>query len=185
MTTMRAVAVVVLCLVVAGCDRRSQRGYEYMGDMAHSVPYDTFAPNPVTRNGMTQQLPVRGTIPRGFRPLHYGATPADAERAGRELVNPYAPTPALVAHGRDLYETFCIVCHGPRGEGDGPLVPLIPAPPSYSSDRVRAMPAGRLFHVITFGSGRMPSYASQVPAEERWSVVAYVQRLQQQQEVRR
>jgi len=58
------------------------------------------------------------------------------------------------------------------------LVPLIPNPPAYSSDRVRAMPPGQLFHVITFGSGRMPSYASQVPAADRWSIVAYVQTLQ-------
>ena len=58
------------------------------------------------------------------------------------------------------------------------LVPLIPNPPAYSSERVRAMPPGRLFHVVTFGSGRMPAYASQVPAADRWSIVAYVQTLQ-------
>ena len=183
MTATRLIVVSLLCVASAGCDRHARRGYEYMPDMAHSVAYDTFAPNPVTRNGMTQQLPVRGTIPRGFRPLHYTGSPADAERAGRELMMPEPARPALIAHGRYLYETFCIVCHGPRGEGDGPLVPRIPSPPAYSSDRVRAMPAGRLFHVITFGSGRMPSYASQVPADERWAIVAYVQTLQHGQEV--
>jgi mono/diheme cytochrome c family protein len=180
MTAMRqaAVLVILLCLAPAGCERRAQRGFEYMPDMAHSVPYDTFAANAIARNGMTQQLPVRGTIPRGFRPLHYTASTADAERAGRELENPHPPTPALIVHGKDLYETFCLVCHGQSGGGDGPIVPLIPTPPAYSSDRVRAMPAGRLFHVITFGSGHMPSYASQVPADERWAIVAYVQTLQ-------
>lgn len=177
--------VLVLCAAFAGCDRPSRRGYEYMPDMAHSVPYDTFAPNPVTRNGITQQLPVRGTIPRGFRPLHYTATADDAERAGRELVNPLAPTPAVIAHGRDLYATFCLVCHGPRGDGDGPIAPLIPGPLAYSSDRVRVLPAGRLFHVISFGSGRMPPYASQVAAGERWAIVAYVQTLQHREEAAR
>jgi hypothetical protein len=57
-------------------------------------------------------------------------------------------------------------------------VPLIPNPPAYSSERVRAMPAGRLFHVITYGSGRMASYASQIPASDRWLIVTYVQTLQ-------
>jgi mono/diheme cytochrome c family protein len=185
MNARRALLALVLCAASAGCDRASRRGYEYTPDMAHSVPYDTFAPNPVTRDGITQQVPVRGTIPRGFHPLHYRATADDAERAGRELVSPLAPTPAVIAHGKDRYETFCLVCHGAHGDGDGPIAPLIPAPPAYSSDRVRAMPAGRLFHVITFGSGRMPSYASQVPADERWAIVAYVQTLQHREEAPR
>jgi mono/diheme cytochrome c family protein len=70
------------------------------------------------------------------------------------------------------------VCHGKQGVGDGPLVPKIPNPPAYTSPRVRDMPAGRIFHVITFGSGRMPSYASQLPAHDRWLIAAHVQTLQ-------
>jgi len=169
----------VLCAASVGCGSQStRRAYEYMPDMKYSVPYDTFAPNPVTRNGMTQQMPVRGTIPRGFLPLHYSNTAVDAERAGRELWNPYAQSPTAIEQGHGLYDTFCLVCHGAHGGGDGPLVPLIPNPPAYSSERVRAMPAGRLFHAITFGSGRMPSYASQVPPSDRWLIVTYVQALQ-------
>ena len=185
MNARHALLALLLCVLSAGCGRPTRRGYEYMPDMAHSVPYDAFAPNPVTRNGVTQQPPVRGTIPRGFRPLHYAATADDAERAGRELASPLAATPAVIAQGRNLYETFCLVCHGPRGDGDGPIAPLIPGPPAYSSDRVRVMPAGRLFHVITFGSGRMPSYASQIPADDRWAIVAYVQTLQHREEAAR
>jgi mono/diheme cytochrome c family protein len=176
-----AVCVLMVCATIGCARQRERRGYEYMPDMAYSVPYDTFAPNPVTRNGMTQQAPVRGTIPRGFLPLHYTRTAADAERAGRELVNPYTPTPTTLEQGRRLYETFCAVCHGATGDGDGPVVPLIPNPPAYSSERVRSMPAGRLFHVITYGSGRMPSYASQVPPDDRWLIVTYVQTLRARQ----
>jgi hypothetical protein len=40
------------------------------------------------------------------------------------------------------------------------------------------MPVGRIFHVITFGSGRMPSYASQLAARDRWLIAAHVQTLQ-------
>jgi mono/diheme cytochrome c family protein len=177
-SVVRTIGVIILTAAI-GCARHPEhRAYEYMPDMASSVPYDTFAPNPNTRNGMTQQAPVRGTIPRGFLPLHYSASPADAERAGRELLNPYTPTATTLEQGRKLYETFCLVCHGASGEGDGPLVPLIPNPPAYASPRVASMPAGRLFHVITYGSGRMPSYASQLRADDRWLIVTYVQTLQ-------
>ena len=179
MSVGRAVAALVLAVTAAGCTSTSgQRGYEYMPDMTVSVPYDTFARNRVTRSGMTQQLPVRGTIPRGFLPIHYAKTPEDAERAGRELSFPQPPDAKTVEQGRQLYETFCAVCHGLSGDGDGPLVPLIPNPPAYWSEHVRAMPAGHLFHVVTFGSGRMPAYASQVAVADRWSIVAYVQTLQ-------
>jgi mono/diheme cytochrome c family protein len=180
-------AAVVLVFAAAAaslsCSRpKAQRGYEFMPDMTYSVPYDTFAPNPITRNGMTQQRPVRGTIPRGFLPLHYTSAPEDAERAGRELTNPQPRTAATLEQGKQLFETFCAVCHGANGDGDGPLVALIPNPPAYSSEHVRMLPAGRLFHVITYGSGRMPSYASQVPAADRWLIVSYVQTLERRRQ---
>ena len=166
-------------MALAACQADGQkRGFEYMPDMAHSVPFDSFAPNPVTRDGKTLQRPMAGTIPRGFLPFHYAATPQDAERAGRELVSPVPRSEENLAQGQALFETFCLVCHGAGGKGDGPLVPRIPNPPSYSSERVRQMAPGQLFHVITLGSGRMPSYASQVSVEERWKIVAYVQTLQ-------
>jgi mono/diheme cytochrome c family protein len=164
--------------VFAGCDHESKRGFEYMPDMAHSLPYDAFARNPVTRDGKTLQTPVAGTVPRGFLPFHYRRTPEDATRAGQELRDPTPVTPQRLARGRILYETFCLVCHGPTGQGDGPLVPRIPNPPSYSSLRVRAFAPGQIYHVITLGAGRMPSYASQVSPEERWLIVRYVQTLQ-------
>jgi mono/diheme cytochrome c family protein len=157
----------------------SLRGMEYMPDMAYSVPYNSFAPNPVTRDGKTAQRPVAGTVPRGFQPFRYAATPDDAVRAGRELRNPIPPSPEALAQGHALYETFCLVCHGEQGRGDGPLVPRIPNPPAYTSARVRAMAPGQIFHVISRGSGRMPSYAAQIPYEQRWLIVRYVNALQE------
>jgi mono/diheme cytochrome c family protein len=166
-------------LLLARAVSSQGRGFEYMPDMARSLPYNSFAPNPVTRDRKTLQVPVRGTIPRGFERLQYGATPEEAVRAGRELRNPVPRTPETQAQGRVLYETFCLVCHGEQGQGDGPLVPRIPNPPSYTSDRVRAMAPGHILHVITNGSGRMPPYAAQIPLEQRWSIVHYVGALQQ------
>ena len=66
--------------------------------------------------------PVPGTIPRGRPPLHYAATPEDARRAGRELINPHrAANSAALARGEAVYQTFCLACHGPQGKGDGPV----------------------------------------------------------------
>nr|HRC87829.1 cytochrome c [Thermoanaerobaculia bacterium] len=144
--------------LVAGCHRDpASPGRTYMPDMANAVSYDAFAPNPVTANGRTLQRPVPGTVARGTHPLHYTATPADAERAGRELVNPLRATPEMLAQGRHVYLTFCFVCHGQAGQGDGPIIPKYPTPPSYHSDRLLHMADGQIFHTVTYGTALMPS----------------------------
>jgi mono/diheme cytochrome c family protein len=182
MKVLKILAAALVLAAVAGCGARGdRRGLEYTPDMVYSLAYDSFAPNPITRDGLTLQRPVRGTIARGFLPLHYTASAEDAERAGRELLNPVPRTARSAADGKVLFETYCAVCHGAQGQGDGPIAAKIPTPPSYSSARVRGMPEGRIFHVITFGSGKMPSYASQLVPRDRWLIVAHVQTLQRQE----
>jgi mono/diheme cytochrome c family protein len=176
---LRTISLLPLVLVgLGGCRKTSSPGYTYMPDMAYAVSYDAYQPNPVTRDGKTLQRPVPGTIPRGFHPLHYAPTPDDAERAGRELTNPFAPTPASLERGHAVFQTFCRVCHGDLGNGDGPITPKFPNPPSYHSDRLMAMRDGQIFHTITYGTALMPSYASQITPDDRWQAILYVRRLQ-------
>jgi mono/diheme cytochrome c family protein len=163
-------------LALLGCKPGAHPGSEYMPDMARGPAYKAFAPNPATRSGITLQTPVPGTIARGQRPFHYERGDAEAARAGLELANPYRSTPEVLARGRALYGIYCQVCHGAEGKGDGPIAGKIPPPPSYRSDRLMAYPPGRLFHVITRGANKMPSYAAQLAPHERWQVVTYVRR---------
>jgi mono/diheme cytochrome c family protein len=169
----------------SGCDVREARAREYMPDMARGPAYKAFAPNPATTDGLTLRAAVPGTIARGQLPFHYGPGEPEAERAGRELVNPLGPTPRTLAEGQALFQTYCAVCHGESGRANGPLVGKIPPPPSYRSERVMAFPAGRIFHVITLGAKRMPAYAGQLRAGERWKIVAYVQAVLQGREAAR
>jgi mono/diheme cytochrome c family protein len=170
-------AVMVSC---ASCGASSQRrAYEYMPDMARDPAYKAFAPNPVTRDGLTLQRPVAGTIPRGYAIFHYGSGEEEAARAGSELRNPYAASHGAWLEGKALFETYCLVCHGERGRGDGPIADKIPHPPSYTSERVRQFPPGRIFYVITMGTNKMPSYGAQASADDRWKIVTYVKSLQE------
>lgn len=172
----RAVLAALAAVALAGCKPGSQPGSEYMPDMARGPAYKAFAPNPATRSGLTLQSPVPGTIARGQRPFRYDKGEAEAARAGRELVNPYRATPDVLARGKALYGIYCQVCHGSEGKGDGPIAGKIPTPPSYKTDRLMAYPSGRLFHVITRGANKMPSYAAQIAPEERWQIVTYVRK---------
>ncbi len=100
-----------------------------------------------------------------------------AYRAGAELRNPFAPTPEALARGKRVYETICVVCHGPQGQGDGPIIGRFPNPPSLTADRAKGLPDGQLFHIITRGQGIMPSHAVQVLPEDRWRAVLHVRQL--------
>ena len=51
-------------------------------------------------------------------------------------------------------------------------------PPTYHQDRLRQVPVGYLFDVMTNGFGVMPDYRAQVPVEDRWRIVAYIRALQ-------
>ena len=161
-------------LGLAACQPGDQPGSEYMPDMARSPRYNAFAPNRATRNGITLQRPVPGTIARGYHPFHYAKSDAEGERAGRELTNPFHPTATVLDKGKVLYETYCLVCHGEQGKGDGPISSKIPPPTAYKSERVIGFLPGRIFHVITLGSNKMPSYAAQLSPEDRWLIVTYV-----------
>jgi mono/diheme cytochrome c family protein len=163
----------LVAFFLTACAPGDEPGSEYMPDMARSPAYKAFAPNLATRDGLTLRRPVAGTVARGRQPFHYGKGEDQAARAGRELVAPPLTEDAL-QRGRALFQITCAVCHGAEGRGDGPLIGKIPPPPSYRSERLRAFPAGRIFHVITLGANRMPSYAAQLSPDERWQVVAYV-----------
>ncbi len=158
----------------------SRPNYEFMPDMAHSIAYDAFAPNANFRDGKTLQQPPAGSIARGLMPLHYQATPEDAQRAGDELHSPFPlDDAAALQRGALVFSRFCQQCHGPAGEGDGPVAKRgFPPPPSLLLDNTRQMKDGQVFHVLTYGQGNMPSHAGQLSRDDRWNAVAHVRSLQ-------
>ncbi|MBI3664412.1 MAG: cytochrome c [Acidobacteria bacterium] len=158
----------------------TQRNREFIPEMVRSVPYDSFAPNPSTPDGKTLQVPVPGTIPRGYLPIHYQPTPEDAKRAGEELTNPYSASDGrALDRGSYLYFNFCQTCHGPIGMGDGAVVLRgFPAPPSLTAPNAMQLKDGQIFHILTYGQKNMAAYASQLSREDRWKVILYVRSLQ-------
>ena len=96
--------------------------------------------------------------------------------------------------GRDRFNIYCAVCHDALGTGNGKIVERgYLKPPNYHSDYsrgferrgqkvlLREAPIGYFFEVVTRGFGAMPDYASQVPPDDRWKIVAYVRVLQRSQ----
>ena len=132
---------------------------------------------------LVERPPVEGTIPRSYQRYAFDAwknTLEDAKKVGPLIVNPLAPTMEHLERGREIYNVYCIACHGTRGEGDGPITgpDRFPAPPTLQSEQATGFPDGTIYHIITKGTEKMPSYADKVDPEERWMVVHYVRALQ-------
>ena len=125
--------------------------------------------------------PVDGTVPvTGAEP------PVDLNTADR-LVNARTRTSESLNHGQFLYETYCQVCHGEGGKGDGPVSALaggpFPAVRNLTDDAARKRSDGYLYGVIVnaqaMGRGLMPHYGDKVRGLDRCDVVNYVRSLQQ------
>jgi len=105
----------------------------------------------------------------------------EAAATGGPDVFPFEIDEAALRRGRERFNIYCIVCHGATGEGDGMVVRRgFRKPPSYYEDRLQenVTPAAHFFDVITNGWGAMPSYAEQIPPEDRWKIIAYIRALQ-------
>jgi mono/diheme cytochrome c family protein len=132
-------------------------------------------------DGFGMRQPVGGTVSRGNLPYLYANNQAEASV---NMINSLLPSKSNLEKGQKKYNTFCSPCHGYFGKGDSRLRGQFPAPPSLQSEKVRNWKDGDIFHVITSGQNVMPSYASQLTAEERWQVILYVRALQRSQNAR-
>jgi mono/diheme cytochrome c family protein len=124
------------------------------------------------------RAPVEGTVARGQlrddELLYTGKVNGAAA-----TTFPFRVDEAVMTRGRERFDIFCAPCHGRTGQGDGMVVQRgYRRPPSLHQDRLREAPAGHFFDVITNGFGAMPDYATQVKAEDRWAIVAYMRALQ-------
>ena len=93
---------------------------------------------------------------------------------------PIEVTAALLSRGEERYGIYCTPCHGTTGDGDSMLFRRAGVPTAdLLEERIRAMQAGRIYHVITNGQGLMPAYRYPIPPRDRWAIVAYVQQVLQ------
>lgn len=140
--------------------------------------------NPLSRSDFypdqrSARAPVEGTVARGqlhedtyFYTGKIGSNPGD--------VMPFPVTKEVMERGRERYDIFCAPCHSRVGDGNGfvPSRGFARRPPSYHIPRLQKAPLGYFYDVITNGFGIMPDYASQIPPQDRWDIVAYIRALQ-------
>ncbi len=122
---------------------------------------------------------VEGTVARGqlyadayFYTGKIGNNPGDTM--------PFPVTREVLERGQERFNIYCAPCHSRVGDGNGfvPSRGFARKPPSFHIERLEKAPVGYFFDVITNGFGIMPDYASQIPPQDRWNIIAYVRALQ-------
>ena len=166
------------------------------GNMREQPRYEPYESSSFFPNEQSAQEPVENTVARGQLredPLLYtGAegtaapaaqatgTPAAGDgQAAAEDVYPFRVDERVLTRGQERFNIYCALCHGRAGDGDG-MIPRrgFKTPPTFHQDRLRNAPASYYFTVITNGFGAMPSYATEVPPQDRWAIIAYIRALQ-------
>jgi mono/diheme cytochrome c family protein len=178
MKSLIKILVIAVVLITVSCKKDTAPNYQYMPNMYEPVGYETYAESNAFANGVEAQLPAQGSIPRGLVPFDIENSTAGYDLAKATLKSPIDSIKVDLERGKVLYDIYCGICHGNKGDGQGKLVQRekILGIPSYD-DAGRAINEGSIYHTIYYGKNAMGSYANQLDEEERWQVVSYVLKL--------
>ena len=96
-------------------------------------------------------------------------------------VNPVPADEVSIQRGAVLYNIHCELCHGARGQGDGPLAQYFDrTPQNLTSGQISAEFDGSVYLTIVQGFGQMPSLAENLTVRERWDVINFARTLPSQ-----
>ena len=161
---------VLLLIGTAGCELRQA--------MYDQEKYEPLEASAFFADGMSFRSQVDGTVAQGQLRLDEHFYQGKIQGQLAETL-PMVVDRQLLERGRERFNIFCSPCHDKTGSGNGMIVQRgLKQPPSYHQQRLREVPVGHFFDVMTNGFGVMYSYASRVPVADRWAIVAYIKVLQ-------
>ncbi len=172
--TIRFACYAVFALAVTGCH----------WDMWQQPKYKAQEKSTFFADESSSRLPVKGTVPFGQEkqdPAYYRGYVA-----GKLIEQmPVEVTAELIERGQERFMVFCRHCHGAIGDGEGMIAQRgykVERPvATYHTERLRNMPVGHFFDVITNGYGAMFPFSDRISVDDRWAIVAYIRVLQRSQ----
>ena len=175
---LKYIGLLVLIMSITSCFDPSKPNYQYFPNMYESVGYKTYQESDAFPNGIQAQLPVEGSVPRGWQPYEYEDSNEGYESAKLNLKSPLVNNEENLKNGKKMYDIYCSVCHGSKGDGQGILMERekFLGIPSYAD---RDITEGSIYHVLMHGINLMGSHAGQVDDEERWQIAQYVLKLRE------
>lgn len=147
-------------------------------DMHDQPKYVPYRESRFFKDGRSARPRIPGTVARGRRDDDTLLVSGKVDGKLSEVF-PEPVTRATLERGHQRFDAYCSPCHDRAGTGQGMIVLRgYKQPVSFHDERLRGMPPGYFFDVITNGFGVMPSYAAQVPVADRWAIAAYIRALQ-------
>lgn len=177
-------------IAITSCKDKRNPGTIYMPDMAYSRTLETYAEldslkftSDVNNKGGNKiffnEMPAAGTIKRGELFPYTLPNDSNGYKMSAAVPNPIDfMTGAELGEAARLYNINCGICHGEKGQANGPLSTKIGAIANLTLDMYKVMTDGTMFHSLTYGKNNMGSYASQLSRKQRWMVIKYVRTLQ-------
>lgn len=160
----------LLMIGTAGCELRQA--------MYDQEKYEPLEASAFFADGMSFRSQVDGTVARGQLMLDEHFYQGKIQGQLAETL-PVAVDRQLLERGQERYDIFCAPCHGRTGAGNGMIVQRgLKQPLTFHQQRLREVPVGHFYDVITNGFGVMYSYASRISVADRWAIVAYIKVLQ-------
>ena len=150
-------------------------------DMQDQPKYIPLRPSDFFADGRSARPLPEGTVARGqLRADKVFYTGKKGDQFVDQL--PFPLTREVLERGRQRFNIYCSPCHGRLGNGLGMIVRRgLKRPPSYHIDRLRQVPIGYFYDVITNGFGAMQDYSAQVAPRDRWAIASYIRVLQYSQ----
>lgn len=179
-------ASILASIVLVSCSDPNSPGVEYMPDMYRSPAIETYVDYSYPDSATSRKSP-ENAIPRGYKPYPYNDNEAGLIAASENLQNPLNLTEKSIQEGKALYMSFCAHCHGKEGKGKGSIQNAIyGAVPSYTDETpnrrlgksMKELTEGHIYHTIMYGLNAMGPHSSLIRENDRWKIVAYVQKLQ-------
>jgi len=204
----------LFAVLIAGPRGRltANRPVEIFPDMDRQAKVKFQASSGAFADGSGARRPVSGTVPMGYEIPSATGVP-EAERIAADIRSPFGdysrgtdylntgrigefwgtgmPFPVtreVLERGRERYGISCAVCHGETGGGNGQVSNFWAGAPiaNLLDDRIRQLPDGQIFDVITNGKGVAPTwtmfpYGDKLTVEDRWAVVAWMRTLERSQ----
>jgi mono/diheme cytochrome c family protein len=152
-------------------------------DMYDQPRYTPLRPSAFFADGRSARPLPEGTVARGRLGEDVAFETGRGPNGQFVAEFPMPVTREMLERGRERYDIFCAVCHDRLGNGLGMIVRRgYRRPPSFHIDRLREAEPGHMYDVIANGFGAMPDYRSEIPAADRWAIVAYLRVLQRSQQ---
>jgi len=180
----RLLAMALVLLALGGCARGCTSRHppiDINPNMDRQPKYLPQSASPFFADGATMRPPVEGTVARGELFLDTALYEGKDEAGAPVAENPMPITDELLARGAERFQIYCAPCHGARGDGKGMLNQRAGVNVANLLDeRIRNLPDGQIFDVVTNGLGLMSGYRYPIPPQDRWAIIAHVRTLEKE-----